>query len=136
MVDNVVSFYSGHIEIHQKGYWEEQTLDNSFVPNDTINTIIENQDKVAHWVPRLESFTLASSKDLTKGSMLIGIDPIAENKLTHLADKIVSGKYLGQKDVLFTTPSKRHAYSIGSGLSWCNCCRKIWDTRHCQIPNT
>jgi ABC-type lipoprotein release transport system permease subunit len=99
MVDNVVSFYSGHIEIHQKGYWEEQTLDNSFVPNDTINTIIENQDKVAHWVPRLESFTLASSKDLTKGSMLIGIDPIAENKLTHLADKIVSGKYLGQKDV-------------------------------------
>jgi len=30
MIDSMVRFYSGYIQIHSKGYWDEQTLDNSF----------------------------------------------------------------------------------------------------------
>jgi len=98
MIDNVVSFYSGHIQIHAKGYFDEQTLDNSFAPNDTLITILKNQDAIINSVPRLESFALASAKEITKGTMIVGIDPSAENKLTHISNKIISGKYLEQND--------------------------------------
>ena len=30
LVNNMVSYYSGYIQIHKNGYWEEQLLDNSF----------------------------------------------------------------------------------------------------------
>ncbi|MEZ4953015.1 MAG: hypothetical protein R2825_05515 [Saprospiraceae bacterium] len=36
LIRNVVSLYTGHIQIHEKGYWEEQILDNSFDLNDTL----------------------------------------------------------------------------------------------------
>ena len=30
MIQNIVGSYSGHIQIHSIGYWEEQTIDNAF----------------------------------------------------------------------------------------------------------
>jgi len=98
MIDNVVGIYTGHIQVHAKGYWDDQTLDNSFTPNDTITSILQKQEAIIHAVPRLESFALASNNDLTEGTLVIGIDPGAENQLTHIAQKISSGKYLDQND--------------------------------------
>ncbi len=98
MIDNVVGFYTGHIQVHAKGYWDDQTLDNSFSPNDTLTSILDHQQDIIHVVPRLESFALASTNDLTEGTLVIGIDPEAENQLTHIADKIISGQYLDEHD--------------------------------------
>jgi putative ABC transport system permease protein len=98
MIDNVVGFYSGHVQVHAKGYWNDQTLDNSFIPNDTLTSILKNQDDIIHIVPRLESFALVSAGDLTEGTLVIGIDPDAENQLTHIANKITSGQYLDEHD--------------------------------------
>jgi ABC-type lipoprotein release transport system permease subunit len=30
LIKNMVSFYSGYIQVHSNGYWNEQVLDNSF----------------------------------------------------------------------------------------------------------
>ena len=32
MIDNSVRFYTGYIQIHKLGYWDEQVLDNAFSP--------------------------------------------------------------------------------------------------------
>jgi putative ABC transport system permease protein len=98
MIDNVVGFYTGHIQLHAKGYWDDQTLDNSFAPNDTITDILRKQESILHVVPRIESFALASNKDLTEGTLVIGIDPAAEDQLTHIAQKITAGHYLDEND--------------------------------------
>ena len=110
MIDNVVSFYSGHIQIHKNGFWDEQNLDNSFVLDDTLNTILKREKDISNWVPRLESFALASAEDLTKGAMVVGIDPVRENRLTHLSDKIIVGKYLepGDNEILITEGLAEH----------------------------
>lgn len=94
MIDNVVRFYSGHIQIHHAGYNDEQTIDKSFVPNDTVDNLLKNNPAVTNWAPRLESFALASAGDFTKGTMVVGISPQAENNLTRLKAKIISGSYL------------------------------------------
>lgn len=98
MIDNVVSFYTGHIQVHAEGYGDEKTLEYTFVPNDSIIDAIKGNEDIRAWVPRLESFALVSAADLTQGSLVVGINPEAEDGLTNLAGKIVEGTYLAADD--------------------------------------
>ena len=98
MIDNVVSFYSGYIQLHHPEYWENKTIDYTFQPNDSIYQAIRNEPTITAAVPRLESFTLMSFGDNTKGAALIGIDPEKENKMTNLSHWIDKGKYLQAGD--------------------------------------
>lgn len=108
MVDNVVRFYSGHAQIHLRGYNDEPAIDNSFVPNDTLKQILSANSAIQNWVPRLESFALSSAGTLTKGTMVVGFDPEAENRLTRLKDKLVAGNYPGKDE---------HAILVAEGLA-------------------
>lgn len=98
MIDNVVRFYSGFLQIHQEDYWNNKTINNSFELSDSLLKLVQKTDGVTSFAPRLESFALASSTDLTKGAMVIGIDPAAENRITNPEKWITSGKYLNQTD--------------------------------------
>lgn len=98
MIDNVVSFYTGHIQLHGLGYWDEKTLEHSFVPNDSILDVLQNHPNVKTWVPRLESFALTSAKEISHGSLVVGINPEAEDRLTRLSQKLVDGNYLDIRD--------------------------------------
>ncbi|UCS93784.1 FtsX-like permease family protein [Echinicola marina] len=91
MIDNSVRFLTGYIQIHQKGYWEEQVIDNAFKPSSNLQQKVEGIEDVEAAVPRLESFALASYRTQTKGALVIGIDPQKEAALTNVEDKIVQG---------------------------------------------
>jgi ABC-type lipoprotein release transport system permease subunit len=94
LIDIVVQSYTGHIQIHKKGYWDDRDINNSMAYNDSILRMvgsIENIDKI---VPRLEYFALASCDKQTKGVMLAGTDPAKEDALTHLSAKVIKGRYL------------------------------------------
>ena len=98
MIANVVSYYSGSIQVHRKGYWTEQTIDNSFIPTDSVYAALKKNPAVVQYIPRLESFALASGQDLTRGAMIAGIEPTEENKVTGLKGKLISGSYLSDSD--------------------------------------
>lgn len=93
LIKNVVGYYSGYIQIHQKGYWEERVLDNCFLfENASIEKLNQN-NHIKEIVPRLETFILASKENTSKGCLLIGTDPVKENNLTQLKSKIIAGGY-------------------------------------------
>ena len=96
LINNVVSFYSGYIQVHKKGYWEDQLLDNSFKLTTSTSNLILSNNNISNLSPRLESFALASTGEITKGCLVVGVIPDAENTITHLADKLINGKYLKQ----------------------------------------
>nr|WP_321450721.1 FtsX-like permease family protein [uncultured Carboxylicivirga sp.] len=98
MIDNVVSFYSGYIQIHHPDYWETKSIDDLFVPTDSLLEKVAKTKDVELIIPRMESFALMSYGNNTKGGMLIGVDPEKENKLTRLAHWVSKGKYLDQHD--------------------------------------
>lgn len=98
MINEVVSFSSGYIQIHKKGYWAEQSIDNSFKAQQDLINVIDQHNDILSWAPRLESFSLASSQDKTKGVLINGIDPERENKTTKLAQKLTQGNYLEHHD--------------------------------------
>jgi ABC-type lipoprotein release transport system permease subunit len=93
LIKNVVGYYSGYIQIHQKGYWEEQVLDNSFEFNNSLIDKLQENPQLTAIVPRLETFVLASKGNTTKGCMLVGTDAEKENKLTQLKSKLIKGSY-------------------------------------------
>ena len=98
MIDNVVGFYSGYIQIHHPDYWDNKTIDYTFTPNDSLYQVLNNTPTITSYVPRLESFTLMSYGNNTKGAALIGVDPEKENKMTNLSHWIEKGTYLKPGD--------------------------------------
>ncbi|HFA51818.1 MAG TPA: ABC transporter permease [Bacteroidetes bacterium] len=104
MVDNVVRYYLGYAQIHQKGFWDEQTLDNSFDPKDVPASLYKTVDMS----PRLESFALASSGEITRGILVVGIDPQKETAMTGLKNHITKGEYISEND---------HSVVIAEGLA-------------------
>ncbi|RLD59401.1 MAG: ABC transporter permease [Bacteroidetes bacterium] len=98
MISDVVEFYTGYIQIHENGYWDNKSINRTFEYNDTIIDKIESNKNTKLYVPRLESFALASVGDITKGVMLIGTEPQMENKFSKLSKRVVKGKYLTPND--------------------------------------
>jgi len=96
LIRNVVSFYTGYVQIHGKGYWKDQTLENCLPLTDSLLQSVLATPGVASVTPRLEAFSLASFGETTKGCMVVGIDPEGENRITHLKDKLISGEYPGK----------------------------------------
>ena len=109
MIRNFVSFSSGYLQIHQKGYWDEQSIDNTFEENETLNKTLLNNSDVTHILPRLETFALASYADKTKGVLILGIDPEMEKNVHNLDEKVVGGRYLDSLN--------EKAVLIGEGLA-------------------
>ena len=108
LIKNVVSYYSGYIQVHKKGYWDERTLDNTFLGTVQLENKIRQHHNVIGVAPRLEAFALASSEDLTKGCMVMGISPDDEDKITTLKSKVSKGEYLINND---------RAVLLGEGLA-------------------
>ncbi len=96
--ENVVSFYSGAVQVHKNGYWDERTLDNAFSYNDSLLSEVQKTPGVNSAVARLESFALAASDHHTRGCMIVGIVPDQEIKVTSLDEKITDGAYLTEED--------------------------------------
>ena len=98
MIDNVVKFYSGYAQVFTEDYNENKTINNTYELHDTLIKTIANIPEVTHISPRLEYFALASSEELTKGAVIIGIDPDMENDVTNVQKWVESGKYLTTGD--------------------------------------
>lgn len=98
MKENVVGFYTGYVQIHKMGYWDDQNLDNSFSHEEVLIEDLATHSEVTAVVPRLESFALAASENLSKGCMVVGIDPLNESRVTSLDQKLIAGSFLVPED--------------------------------------
>jgi len=94
MINNVVNYYYGYAQIHQQGFWDDQSIDHAFEYVDSIGQTVEEVEEVRRAVPRIESFALAAFGPATTGVLVTGIDPPLENQMTKLREKLVEGKYL------------------------------------------
>ncbi len=99
MIKNTVGMYSGYIQVQDTAYWEERSLENTFTFTEDLRHEIEQTPGIAQFVPRLESFVLASTGELTKGTMIVGIDPEKEVYLMNPEKNLVKGRFLDSSDM-------------------------------------
>jgi putative ABC transport system permease protein len=98
MTDDMISSYTGHIQIHHKGFWDEPIINNVFERDSELEMLLSDYELVDHTVPRIVSGALASVGIQSKNIQLTGIDPIKENAMTHIADYISEGNFLEEND--------------------------------------
>ena len=97
MLGSVVNFYFGYVQLHEKGYWDEQSIDKAF----DYTAEVDKKAKVKgvlDVIPRLESFALSSYGNKTKGALVVGIDPERESSMTGIRERIVKGAFLTAGD--------------------------------------
>ena len=92
MVDDIVANNFGYLQVHEKGFWGEQSLDLSMdeaaLPMDEWTQV----EGVRSVVRRLESFSLVSTELSNRGSLVLGIEPENELPGLQLQDQIVEGQ--------------------------------------------
>lgn len=98
MIGNAVKFSTGYIQIHRDGYWENKSINESMIFTDSIKEKISKNQNVNLLIPRLESFALASYRDHTKGTLVVGTDVKLEDELNNYSSKIILGEYLKPSD--------------------------------------
>lgn len=96
-IKTIVNFYSGYIQVHQKGYWNNKVIGNTLEYN-VVKNKLNNTKGITFYTPRLETYALASSEELTKGVLVIGIAPKKEDSITNLSRRIIKGHFLSKDD--------------------------------------
>jgi ABC-type lipoprotein release transport system permease subunit len=98
MIRNSVGYYTGYLQIHRADFWEDRSINSCFSFDDSTISKLTNNYGIERFVPRIESYALASANEKTRGVMMIGIEPQSENLLTSLSSRLVEGEYLNAGD--------------------------------------
>ncbi len=98
LIDGVLHSYTGYVQVHDKGYWDNKTFDYSMAADNPTFLKIKSIPQVKGLIPRLESFSLASTGEKTKGVITVGVNPLLEKEFTGLDKRIVAGRYFSLID--------------------------------------
>lgn len=94
IIDRTVTFSTGYIQIQDYRYQDESSLDNAFYYTDELRQHIHSADnRIAHLVPRIETFMLAANGGQTRGSIVTGIDFETEHRYNGLGDYLTEGRF-------------------------------------------
>ncbi len=92
IIDQFTRNRLGHIQIHEKTYLERPSLYKTIDTAQRIGAILEREDSVESWAPRVYGAGLAALGEKSAGVQIIGLDPQRENAATHFDRKIVRGR--------------------------------------------
>lgn len=98
MIKNAVEIYSGYIQITAAGFRERPSFEHLLFDVNTLQTEVAAVEGVEVFAPRFEAFVLFSVGEKAVGSMLTGIDPEKESKVSRLHSSLKEGSYLTQTD--------------------------------------
>ena len=93
LIETVVESYAGYVEIHADGFWDNQSLDNSMQVDQQLLDNINSVEGVENIVQRLQTFSLISVGEKTKGGVINGVNLSEEQKITDWNKKMVSGSF-------------------------------------------
>ncbi len=98
MIDNVVQFYSGYLQVQDTAFWDERTLENGMEVSSGLTEKISTVEDVTLVSHRIESFALAANHDHSKPAMVLGIEPEREDRITNISRRISKGSFISPGD--------------------------------------
>ncbi len=109
ILDNMVRFSTGYVQLQDYRYEDESSLDNSFYYDDSVRErVLEADQNIDMILPRIETFMLAANDAATRGSILLGIDPEKEHRFNELKNRLTDGRFFDKDD---------SAVMLGAGLA-------------------
>ncbi len=121
LIKNSVEIYTGYAHVNLKGYREDSGYDNLIEDAEHIDQVLRKDPSISHYAPRFETYALLSSEANSVGSLLAGIIPSREKKLSKLQNSLLKGNYLDDSDsnaiYLGSELAKRLKVDVGSEIA-------------------
>ena len=89
---------SGYLQVQHTDYWKDKSINDLIADSPGLRNDVSTVPGITSIIPRLQNFSLAASESGSKGALVIGIDPPAENNHNGLGSRITSGAYLNLSD--------------------------------------
>ncbi len=122
MIEDAIGLNTGHIQIHEKGFWENQTIDYALRTSPEMLRVITSNRRIAGYSIRVITGGLLSFKENTAGAVVQGIDPELEMSASNLHTKILpGGRFLNSADrteiLMGEILAKNIGASVGNSIS-------------------
>jgi ABC-type lipoprotein release transport system permease subunit len=98
MIRNSVEIYPGYIQITGRDFRTTPSYENLIFNAAAVRSRLAENNDIAVFASRFESFVLFSAGDKAVGGMLTGIEPEKERHLSRLASSLQQGEYLNAND--------------------------------------
>ncbi len=101
-IKNAAKFYTGLIQLQNPAFNDSSSIDDVLPQSTSFISSAKDNPNIDVILPRVESFALAAKEQRSKGAIVLGVDPVAEDKYSNISSKIVKGTYIesGQNSVL------------------------------------
>jgi len=120
ILDNMVRFSTGYVQLQDYRYDDESSLDNSFYYDGSVREkVLDADPNIDMILPRIETFMLAANDAATRGSILLGIDPEKEHRFNELKNRLVEGRFFEKDEssaMLAKGLAERLQLSVGDTL--------------------
>ena len=116
MIQEIVGNNFGYLQIHEDGFWADQSLDRTMDLGAVNSEELLAVDGVDRLIPRMESFSLLYHGSNTKGSLVMGIDPAVELPGLQLDDILLEGRSFSRDDsVIVVSEGLAKYFNVGLG---------------------
>ena len=116
MIENSTRYVSSHVQLHRRGYHDNQTLDLMMEDTRVLAAALAGQPGIVASSQRLEAMALASLGDKSRAVMVIGVDPAREMAVTTLHRTLRQGRYLSAPDAREIVIGDKAAAVLGAKL--------------------
>lgn len=99
MIQNSIRIYHGLLQVQKQGYHDEPKMRSSIDKIATLASELRKKTAIEAVAARASSFALLSSDKRTYGTMIVGVQPQFENKVSSLPGAIMKGHYLSSDGV-------------------------------------
>ena len=94
IINSNLSFQTGHIQIHKKGFHKNPTVNGAFVPDKKIIDALKSMGEIKAFAPRIKITGLIMTAENSSGVVITGISPEKEKHVSTVDRSILSGTYL------------------------------------------
>ncbi len=118
-IENSARFYTGLIQLQHPDFNTSNSIDDLLPETTDFIQSALNLPNVKAALPRLESVALAAFAERSKGVLVLGVDPQAEDEYSRISAKLISGRFIaaGEQGVLLGESLARYLkVSLGDQL--------------------
>jgi ABC-type lipoprotein release transport system permease subunit len=117
MKTNFILSFTGHLQIHAKGFEASQNLRDSISNPEAVSRFMDTYPEIIGWTQRIRTSGLASVSGSSTGVQIMATDPEQETWVTSMDQNVTSGEWLRpgvSKDLLL---GKTVAQNLGAKLA-------------------
>ena len=99
MIEDAIAPLAGHIQLHEKGFWKNSTLEYAFMDDPELLRKIRKEEHVKEVSRRIHAAGLLIFSDSSTGAEILGIEPSRERNIITMHNYIMpGGRFIRDED--------------------------------------